>query len=103
MMDLLHAMEAHMRQHVDYSGRNSDVALYWLLSRWKDELPALNGYFHKAFQQVDCVDRDHGEGCVDMAIHALLDESDLFWEMFGRFTGRDGGVEADRVEEGPAS
>lgn len=64
---------------------NVDRALYNLLTRFEDELPPLNNYFHKAFRQIDCVDTRAG-GYMDMAIWFLLNESELFWELFEEYT-----------------
>lgn len=63
------------------SERNVDTALCSLLTRFKDELPALDGYFHKCFRQCDTVDSQNGK-YIDSAIHALLYESSLFWRLF---------------------
>lgn len=61
-----------------------DWALYSLLIRFKDELPKLDYYFHKAFRQCDCVDVENG-GHMDVAIYNLLCESTLFWELFEKY------------------
>lgn len=56
----------------------ADRALYCLLKGYKDQLPELDGYFHKAFRQVDVTDN----GCLDSAIWNLLNGSTLFWRLF---------------------
>lgn len=57
-------------------------ALWHLLTRWKDELPTLDGYFIKAFRQVDVTD----DGNTDMAIWNLLnsESATTFWKLFER-------------------
>ena len=57
-----------------------DRALWCLLKRWEDKLPYLDGYFHKAFRQVDVTDDGH----TDAAIWHLLNVSKLFWRVFER-------------------
>lgn len=53
-----------------------DRALWHMLAHHRDELPVLDGYFHKAFRQVDVTDSGHH----DMTIWCLLYNSTLFWE-----------------------
>jgi len=62
----------------NHTGKNhyAERALFHLLEKWKDRLPPLNHYFHKAFRQVDVTD----DGNTDMAIWCLLNQSKLFWE-----------------------
>lgn len=62
----------------------SDRTLFHLLSHWKDVLPKLDNYFHKAFRQTDVTESGH----IDMAIWYLLNESILFWEIFERVQDR---------------
>jgi hypothetical protein len=58
-------------------GKNpADRALWHLLLQWKDKLPKLDYYFHKAFRQLDVT----SDGHTDMAIWCLLHRSELFWE-----------------------
>jgi hypothetical protein len=57
-------------------------ALWHLLSQWKDRLPELDGYFHKAFRQTDVTDDGH----TDMAIWCLLQDAPIFWELFNILT-----------------
>ena len=52
--------------------------LYHLLKAHESELPELNGYFHKAFRQVDITESGH----IDMAIWQMLQESKVFWLCF---------------------
>lgn len=59
-------------------GKPTDRALWHLLTRWQGQLPDLDGYFHKAFRQVDVSD----DGDTDMAIWNLLNHSRLFWNIF---------------------
>lgn len=56
----------------------ADRALWHALTRWKDSLPELDGYFHKAFRQVDVTDDGH----TDMVIWNLLNHSSRFWRLF---------------------
>lgn len=56
----------------------TDRALFHLLKRWENELPELDGYFHKAFRQTDVTDSGH----TDMAIWCLLHHSKIFWKLF---------------------
>ena len=61
---------------------SNEHALYCMLRAYKDDLPLLNTkkdyqYFHKAFRQVDVIDK--GEGLVDMAFWHLLNQSRVFW------------------------
>ena len=53
-------------------------SLYHLLKAHESELPELNGYFHKAFRQVDVTESGH----VDMAIWQALQQSKVFWLYF---------------------
>lgn len=72
--------------------RSLERGLYLLLKAFADDLPEINGYFHKSFRQTDVIDiGDHG--AIDMAIWHLLQESEIFWRVFGRFDG------VDREEE----
>jgi hypothetical protein len=57
---------------------HADRALWNLLHRWREELPALDDYFHKAFRQTDVTD----DGYTDMAIYNLLHVSKRFWVAF---------------------
>ena len=52
--------------------------LYHLLKAHESELPQLDGYFHKAFRQIDITDSGH----TDMAIWQALQESTIFWRCF---------------------
>lgn len=54
-------------------------SLYHLLKRFKNDLPLVNFYFHKAFRQTDVIDIKNGEGEIDIAIYNLLCISKLFW------------------------
>ncbi len=55
-----------------------DTALWHLLKDNIETLPCIDGYFHKAFRQVDVCNNGH----VDMAIYHLLQQSNTFWECF---------------------
>ena len=70
---LLEAMDAATRN----GSAPADRALWHLLSQWKDRLPTLDHYFHKAFRQVDVTDDGH----TDMAIWCLLHHSTIFWQL----------------------
>jgi hypothetical protein len=63
-------------RHYKVSG--GDRALLILLDRYRDELPSVDEYFHKAFRQVDVI--EDGEGSLDMAIWHLIGDSKLFWD-----------------------
>ncbi len=52
--------------------------LWHLLKAHESELPGPDGYFHKAFRQVDVTDSGH----TDMAIWQALQESKIFWLCF---------------------
>lgn len=54
-------------------------ALYSLLKKYESELQNIDGYFHKAFRQVDVTDSGH----IDTAIWCLIHESDDFWYCYG--------------------
>jgi hypothetical protein len=66
--------------------RKSDIAweraLYHLLCCYKDKLPPLNYYFHKAFRQTDVTADIVGNGHLDMVFYNLLYDSVIFWEIF---------------------
>lgn len=53
-----------------------DCALCHALKKWKDNLPPLDDYFHKAFRQIDVTDCGHA----DMILWNLINASDLFWK-----------------------
>lgn len=65
--------------------KDSDRALYHALAHWHEQgkLPKLDGYFHKAFRQVDVTDSGH----MDMVIWNLLNGSDLFWRLYEKVQG----------------
>lgn len=56
----------------------ADRALWHILTRWKDNLPELDHYFHRAFRQCDVTD----DGNTDMVIWNLLNHSANFWRFF---------------------
>ena len=58
---------------------NSERALFVLLSKHRDNLPAMDGRFHKTFRQCDVVDDG---GTTDIVIWLLLDAARIFWELF---------------------
>ena len=60
------------------SNDKSERALWHLLMQWRERLPELDGYFHKAFRQCDVTDDGH----TDMAIWNLLHSSKIFWKLF---------------------
>ena len=60
--------------------RDSDRALYALLSQFKEQLPELDDRFHKSFRQMDCIE-DDTEGTTDYVIWLLLCQSTLFWKI----------------------
>lgn len=60
---------------VDHPGER---ALWHLLTKFKDVLPEMNDYFHKAFRQTDVTDDEHA----DMAIWCLLQDAPVFWKLF---------------------
>ena len=60
-----------------------DRALLHLLEEFEKDLPKVDDYFHKAFRQVDPIDRDG----VNYAIWNLIGLSELFWEAFNEVTG----------------
>lgn len=62
----------------------ADRALFILLNKNRDKLPALDDYFHKAFRQIDVTD----SGTTDMVIWHLLGGSELFWKCFDRAKAR---------------
>ncbi len=64
-----------------------DRALSCLLLAFKDKLPEPDHYFHKCFRQCDVIEAGNG-GYVDMAIWNLLN-SNLFWEIFGRYVSEE--------------
>ena len=66
--------------HIDenYESYWSDYALLSLLKEYKDYLPELNYYFHKAFRQCDITP----SGKIDSAIYCLLHASKIFWQTF---------------------
>lgn len=78
--EAISALLAEMGEQLRHTSE-IEKALYFLLSRFKDELPNLDGYFHKAFRQCDCVDVGAG-GEMDMAIHTLLYDAPRFWRLF---------------------
>lgn len=63
-----------------------DAALWHALRLWRDKLPELDGYFHKAFRQCDVL----GNGDADMVMWHLLDGSELFWKVFNGEFAADG-------------
>ncbi len=60
---------------------NQEMSLYILLEEYKDKLPVLDYYFHKAFRQVDVTDN----GLIDSVIWQLLQGANIFWSVFGKF------------------
>ncbi len=76
---LLDEYEQKLRR--SHTERNADRALFHLLDRFREDLPPLDGYFHKCFRQCDVLDLGHG-GHIDAAVHSLLYEADLFWRLF---------------------
>lgn len=71
----------HMEERLP-SSKSVDIALWHLLKRHEEKLPALDGYFHKAFRQTDVCGTAHD----DMAIWHLLQSSNLFWSVFQQLT-----------------
>lgn len=67
-----------MDKETQDSDKPADRALWHLLKRWEDRLPELDGYFHKAFRQMDVTDDGH----TDMAIWNLIHHSKTFWRLF---------------------
>lgn len=61
---------------------SADLALLYLLEEFEKDLPEVDDYFHKAFRQVDPIDRDG----VNYAIWNLVGLSELFWEAFDEVT-----------------
>lgn len=62
----------------DMTNADGDRALWHMLMRWREELPDLDGYFHKCFRQCDVT----GTGHEYMVIHCLLSQSVRFWKVF---------------------
>lgn len=79
---LLSELEKRIDLESSLRKRHLNVALLHLLRQHKDEMPALDYRFHKAFRQTDVTDSGH----VDMAIWHLISASDIFWECFDRVT-----------------
>ena len=77
----------HMEERLPGS-KPVDKALWHLLKRHEEKLPALDGYFHKAFRQIDVCDTAHD----DMAIWHLLQSSHLFWSVFEQLTSESSDV-----------
>ena len=63
---------------------NTDRALYHLLARFEGELPRLDYRFHGSFRNSNCVDVKNGAH-MDIAIYCLLDESEVFWELYEKY------------------
>lgn len=59
-----------------------DRALLYLLEEFKNDLPEVDHYFHKAFRQVDVTD----SGRIDAAIWQLIGLSTTFWQAFNEVT-----------------
>lgn len=75
LVRLLELLDKESRE--DINGY-ADRALWHALTRWKDNLPELDDYFHKAFRQCDVTDDGH----TDMVIWCLLNHSKRFWRLF---------------------
>ncbi len=73
------------KKKVEEKGSHADTALWYLLKDNEEYLPDVDGYFHKAFRQIDVTP----SGKVDCAIWELLEGTDLFWEVFGTVMGQD--------------
>lgn len=69
---------ANFNNKEEYKELLLNKALWHILTEYKDKLPELNDYFHKAFRQCDITESGH----IDMVIHSLLDASTIFWEIF---------------------
>ena len=72
----VHGVKISSQKKID---NNIEYAIYHALKLWKDELPKLDGYFHKAFRQVDVIEAG---GDADMLMYNLLNCSSIFWELF---------------------
>lgn len=72
---LLDLMEGAIKSCDDYRQQSVDTALRLLLRKYRDELPELDDYFHKAFRQIDVTN----DGNIDMVIWHLIDASEAFW------------------------
>jgi hypothetical protein len=62
---LLELLDRESRDDID---GYADCALWHALTRWKDDLPELDDYFHKCFRQCDVTDDGH----TDMIISLLF-------------------------------
>lgn len=58
--------------------KSVDRALWHLLCEYRDRLPVLDGYFHKAFRQCDVLP----SGKLDMVAWHLIQASTLFDECY---------------------
>lgn len=67
-----------------YQKYPNDTALMQLLREFKECLPEVDDYFHKAFRQCDITP----SGRIDNAIWYLLNGTELFWIVLEHF--RDG-------------
>ncbi|MEK0337724.1 MAG: hypothetical protein QQN41_09865 [Nitrosopumilus sp.] len=74
--DKLHRLIELLNKSSQDPWNYAERALYHLLTKYEDQLPPVDGYFHKAFRQIDVTD----DGDTDMAIYCLLHHSKLFWE-----------------------
>ena len=76
---------SRMEEEIEAGGSKAspvEKALWHALRFWRNDLPELDGYFHKAFRQTDVLD------CADanMILWHLLDGSKLFWKLFNEVT-----------------
>lgn len=74
--------EAAISRRSGDHGIELERSLWQLMRRHREVLPRLDGYFCKAFRQVDVTD----DGVIDMVFHSLLYHAPVFWKLFEKHT-----------------